>query len=258
MRFYKDCLGLGMVGVIACLLAGCQMNRYENFYTSFGEQPDVKASQDESSIILKPAISMDDIVSIMEDGYEIIGSSSFESSYAPMSYAVDTAKKHGAELVWLNIVYKETRQETEIIPVPSTSTTYVSGSIDGRVGYGMNNSVHGSYSGTATTTTIIPVPIQVDVEIYQHDAVFYRKIDLSKRYGIIWHIPPRLPTESIDSPTTVSVMGVMHGSRAEKDGTRRGQIIRAINGKPIRTRRDVAPFLANELSIKEVEACDEK
>jgi C-terminal processing protease CtpA/Prc len=87
--------------------------------------------------------------------------------------------------------------------------------------------------------------------------MFFKKIDISKMYGIQWSIPKRLPTESLDTPIDVEIMAVLHGSQAEKDGLKRGQYIKKINDVYIKTRRDIAPFMENMETIKKIEVKNE-
>ena len=53
-------------------------------------------------------------------------------------------------------------------------------------------------------------------------------------------------------------MAVFHGTQAERDGIRRGQIVKSVNGKTIRTRRDVATFANAPELIMNVEVEDGK
>ena len=252
---------LPFIVLMTCFMMGCLTNRYEDCYKSVLDRTDPRNTQrkeKDAQVILKPATSPDGILDLMEDGYAIIGSSSFESPYTPLSLAVDTARNHGADLVWLNIEFKETREYTAIVYVPSYSSTYTSGSFGGSYGgYGYGGSFSGGYSEDSHTTTYNPVSVKRKVDIYRHDAVFYQKIDVSNLYGILWNIPQRLPTEKIDTPIVVGIFGVIHGSQAEKDGLKRNSIIKSINGKEIRTRRDVEPFYTNRVRIEKVEIMSE-
>jgi S1-C subfamily serine protease len=118
--------------------------------------------------------------------------------------------------------------------------------------------VNRTYFGSSTTHTLNAVPVQRSRDIYSHDAMFFKKIDTSKSYGVNWFVPKRLPTEAADAPIQVRVLAVLKGSQAEKDGIKRGQIVKAINGVAIKTRKDMAPFLDASTVIKNVEAEDVK
>ena len=244
-----------VVLLVSC--TGCLTNNYEKYYVDSAEGRNLKSTHGDASVILKTATTEDDVLSIIEDGYVPSGTSSFSGRYTPFSCAVDTAKKHGAALVLLDVRFKETKQYTSVMFLPSYSTTYSSGAVNtttygsGGVSYGT-----GTYSGTSSTTTMNAVPVQREIDIYNHDAMFFKKIELSQTYGIKWFVPKRLPTEKSDSPILVRVLAVFHGTEAEKKGIKRGQIVKTINGIPIKTRQDIAPFLSNETVIKDVEVAD--
>ena len=139
--------------------------------------------------------------------------------------------------------------------LPSTSTTYTHGSVNAsawssRGGYAH---AHGTYSGSSTTHTLNAVPVQRGRDIYTHDAMFFKKIDTTNLYGVNWFVPKRLPTEAQDAPIQVRVLSVIRGSQAEKDGIKRGQIVKAINGVAINTRKDMASYLDGTAVITKVE-----
>lgn len=245
--------------VLVVIFSGCITNNYEKFYTDSEKSRTLRSVHDDAPVILKLVTTEEDVLRLMEDGYVAVGSSSFASPYCPFSCAVDTAERHGAELVLLDVRFKENKQYTSVMFLPSYSTTYHSGTVStsayGSGGYAYGT---GTYSGTSTTTTMNAVPVQREMSIYNHDAMFFKKIDYGSRYGIVWHVPKRLPTEKADSKIIVRVLAVVHGTPAEKNGIKRGQVVKSINGVPITTRKDIAPFIANESIIKEVEVADEK
>lgn len=245
--FYK-------VMLLSVLCTGCITNNYEEYYIdSLGER-EMKSIHGDAPIILKKATTEDAVIDLMEDGYIPSGRCSFYGPYTPFSCAVDTAEKHGAALVLLDVRFRESRQYTSVMYLPSYSTTYLHGTANATA-YGRGGAAHGygSYSETATTTYMNAVPVQRNVDIYDHDAMFFKKVDTSGMYGVLWDVPPRLPTESLDAPIRIRVVAVFHGSEAEKQGIRRGAVVRTINGKPIRTRKDFAPFLSKTEEIKSME-----
>ena len=238
-------------------LCGCMPNHYEDSYANkntsyFAALPAVAPKN--QPVVLKVATTEEDVINIIENGYVPIGSSSFRSAYNGMTCAVDTAEKHGAQLVLLDIQYKETKNYTSILFLPSTSYSYTYGTV--------NTSFHGArrlssasshYSGTTTTTTMNAVPVQRSVDLYMHNALFFKRINPKAFYGIVPFIPKRLPTEKAEDPVPVTILAVMRGSQAEADGFKRGQRIVAINGMPLSNRESVAPFSGSILSIKSVE-----
>lgn len=103
------------------------------------------------------------------------------------------------------------------------------------------------------TVKMNEVSVQRNADAYDHDAMFFKKIDTSNLYGVYWDIPKRLPLEKSDAPITVQILAVLHGSQAEKDGIKRGQIVKAINGVAIKTRADITPYVDKKECIKKLE-----
>lgn len=238
---------------------GCLTNHYEKFYVDLENGKGIHSIHGNAPVELRTATSEEDVVNLMEDGYLQIGLSSFTAPYTPMSLAVDTAEDRGAALALVDIKYKETEEYTSVMVLPSTSTSYSSGSVNVNTwGYGGGTYGHGTYSGTTTTTTLNAVPVNRKRDIYIHDAKFFKKIDVSKMYGALWAIPKRLPTEAVDAPVQIRILAVLHGSQAERDGLKRGQIVKSVNGVAIKTRKDMAPFMDWHASITKVETENDK
>lgn len=246
--------------VMASLFGGCLTNHYDKFYVDTQGDKIIESIHGNAPVEIRTTTTEDDVINLIEDGYVSIGYSSFTGPYTPLSLAVDTAEEKGAALVLMDIRYNKTEQYTSVMYLPSTSTTYNYGNVSGnawssRGGYAH---VNGTYSGSSTTYTLNAVPVQRSRDIYSHDAMFFKKIDTTKLYGVNWFVPKRLPTEAVDAPIQVRILAVLKGSQAERDGIKRGQIVKAINGVAIKTRKDMAPFLDASTVIKNVEAEDVK
>jgi hypothetical protein len=249
-----------LIIAIASLFGGCLTNHYDKFYVDTQGDKIIESIHGNAPVEIRTATTEDDVLNLMEEGYVSIGHSSFIAPYTPLSLAVDTAEEKGAALVLVDVRYKETEQYTSVMYLPSTSTTYSYGNVSGnawslRGGY---THLNRTYFGSSTTHTLNAVPVQRSRDIYSHDAMFFKKIDTSKSYGVNWFLPKRLPTEAADAPIQVRVLAVLKGSQAEKDGIKRGQIVKAINGVAINNRKDMAPFLDTPGVITKVEVEDAK
>ena len=108
----------------------------------------------------------------------------------------------------------------------------------------------------STTSTKNAVPVQGNVDVYDHDAMFFKKIVASRVYGVFWDVSKRLPTEKKDAPIKVRILAVLHGSQAEKDGIKHGQYVKSINGTAIKTRADIIPYINQKERIKKMEVED--
>lgn len=246
--------------VMASLFNGCLTNHYDKYYVDTQNDKIIESIHGNAPVEIRTATTEDDVLDLMEEGYVSIGHSSFIAPYTPLSLAVDTAEEKGAALVLVDIRYKNTEQYTSVMYLPSTSTTYTHGHVRAnawRSGGGYAH-VNGTYYGSSTTHTLNAVPVQRSRDIYSHDAMFFKKIDTTKLYGVNWFVPKRFPTEAADAPIQVRVLAVLRGSQAEKDGIKRGQIVKTINGVTINNRMDMAPFLDASAMITKMEVEDAK
>lgn len=242
----KDVYKTFYVFAVLFSCSGCLTNYYEKYYVPTGNCASSESPNDNGAVDLRVATTEDDVLDLMEQGYVSIGYSSFTAPYTALSMVVDTARKHGVTLALTDIRYKETQKYTSVMFLPSTSTSYTHGNVDGR-----------TFSGTTTTTTVNTVPVRRERRVYSHDAMFFKKVDTANDYGVRLFVPKRLPTEKTDAPVCVRVLAVLHGSRAERDGIRRGQIVVKVNDVPIETRKDIAPFL-NGVRVVKMEVANVK
>ena len=169
---------LAMIMTLLTLCVGCIVNNYEKFYVDSLAERELKSTHGDTPVILKTVTTENAVIDLIEDGYIPSGHCSFYGPYTPFSCAVDTAEKHGAALVLLDVRFRETKQYTSVMYLPSYSITHSHGTASataigpGGIAYG-----YGSYSAVATTTSMNAVPVQRDVDIYNHDAIFFKKVD---------------------------------------------------------------------------------
>ncbi len=246
-------IGFSLFGVML-MFSGCISNEYENHYAPYAPYRALMSQfppcEKSEKIKLRPAISENDVLDVLERGYVPFGQSSFEGVHCPWFCAIDCAEEMGADLVLIDEKFKEKESYTSVLFLPTTSTTYSHGSVYG-------GGTHAHYSGSSITTSTQAVPIQKTREIYKQTALFFQKLDLKNYYGAILYVPPRLPTDTADTPCVVRVLAVLKGSQAEADGIKRGAMVRGINGRKISVRKDVAAFANNLRSIKSMEVCYE-
>ena len=158
-----------LTAVAAVALAGCCTNHYGEFYAEL-DVPDGRPSGKE--VELRAMVSPDEVKALTDAGYVMIGHSSFQGPYEPLSLAIDVAEERGADLVLANVVYRETKEYQTIEYVPSYSTYY-------SFGYGHGRR-HGPRAGSTTVTTYTPVQATRQVAIYNHDAMFFARVGEEK------------------------------------------------------------------------------
>jgi hypothetical protein len=162
---------------VASLFEGCLTNHYDKFYVDTQGDKIIESIHGNAPVEIRTATTEDDVLDLMEEGYVSIGHSSFAAPYTPFSLAVDTAEEKGAALVLIDVRYKNTKQYTSVMFLPSTSTTYTHGHVSANAwssGGGYAH-VNGTYSGSSTTHTLNAVPVQRSRDIYSHDAMFFKR-----------------------------------------------------------------------------------
>lgn len=245
--FPMFCIGL-------LLTSGCVTNYYEDHYADLND-PLARHCPPPSSeqVKIRPVLSKDDLISTIEKGYLPIGECSFVAPHAPWHQAVDVAREKGCDLVLIDEVFQTEKKYTSVLHVPTTDFYH---SYDHAYYYDRWGRPHyGHYLSSTTVHGTQVVPYTRLVKQYNQTAMFLRKADFSNLYGVFISVPPRLPGTDLNEPCQATVLAVVQGSQAEKDGIRRSAKIQSLNGKQIKNRHDLMPFLADLRTINSVEVC---
>ena len=240
-----------LVGLFCLLLSGCVTNYYDKHYHAKDINWAKKFIQGEpKDVEIRPVTTEDGVVSALEAGYIPVGTSTFVDRHCPWFCAIKKAEDVGADLVLIDEVLKSKEKRTSVIFLPSYQYSYSQGTVNVN---SMGNTTYGSYSGTTTTTSVSAVPVNRDVMIFEQSALFLRKGDFNGFYGAILFQPKRLPDEAYDAIVPVTVIAVLKGSQAEKDGIKRGAKVARINGQVIQTRQDYKSFQSDPCLIQNIE-----
>lgn len=259
----QSTLKWGGVTLLAVLLAGCiwANNPYEKCYIADSPSDNIgkrKKGNSEGKIELRFsysrgvnfAIYAEEEIALLEEGYERLGRSSFYGTHAPWRGAVDVAERIGADLILFREHFREREGRVGVMVTPSVSTSYTSGNVYAHT-YGA--SATGTYSGTTTTTSYNTSTYQYSVDTYNQEAVFFRKRpDGSGFYGAYIDCPQLLPGDDPATPVTLRILAVVKGSRAWRDGVRRGDVVKTVNGQKITTLQDAQSFRMTESVVSDV------
>lgn len=244
-----------LLGLVSLCLTGCLTNRYKETYVpNASVLADTFVKGESGAVAVRPVKMEDDVLDAIEEGYIPLGNSSFTDIHCPWVCAIDMAEEIGADLVLIEEKHKGKEQRMSVLYLPSYQHSYTYGRLHTTTynGYGAMTT-HGAYSGNTVSTTYQAYPVQTTVDIYEQSAMFLRKGTFGAFYGAILQQAPKLPDELPGAEVPVRVFAVLRGSPAQKDGLVRGQRVASINGTPIRTREDFAPFAASPLAIRKVE-----
>lgn len=211
------------------VLAGCE-NPYSKCYQDFTggknilQDPKYLISTESPKRINGSSIDKDD-KAMMEDGYLMLGVSSFWASDINQNDALKQAKKIHASTVITYCDYKETVSGVAPMTVPTTQTSYHSGSV-----YGSGMSAN--YSGTSTTYGSRTSYMPYSFNRYDYYASFWTKKKPS-RLGVNLQDLTDEIRKKIGSNKGVYVIVVEKGSPAFDSDILSGDVIRRINGQEI-------------------------
>ena len=215
-----------LFSALLIVIPGCS-NPYSQFYTDYTEgmnvleNPRFIISTGEPRLVQGSNIDQDE-QRMLEDGYILLGISSFNVAKINQSKAIEHAKKIHADTVIVYSQYTDTRSGSMPLTVPDTQTTYHSGSIGG-LGGGF-----ATYSGSSTTygtkTTYMPYSVQR----YDYLATFWIKAK-PYRLGIYFEdLTPEL-RKSIESNKGTYIAVVVKDSPAFNADLLTDDIIRKFN-----------------------------
>lgn len=222
---------LNILGSLALLiLYGC-MNPYNQYYRDFT----LSAGSDLSSRIIithaEPVVThganpQSDFFEMTENGYALIGVSSFNGAKVDDFFAVQQARKVEATNVIIYSKYSHTVNSSMplILPNTQTTTTTLSGNING---YGGNANYYGTANSTTYGTQVLNLPVSVDK--YETFASFWTRVKPS-RLGVITTYLPDEVRAKMESNKGIFVISVVRGSPAFKADLLRGDVIKALNG----------------------------
>lgn len=176
---FHSIIKLAISAGMLLLLAGCA-NDYARFYTDetggvfstnlemLGGEPKIFSGTP------GPTGRDDDSIKMLEDGYFMVGHSSFLGEAASQKGLIAQAKKVNASVAIMYSEYSgsETRQMQINTPTTSTTTTNANGSV-----YGSNGG-YANYSGTATSTTrgTETTNIPYTINRYRQAASYWAKV----------------------------------------------------------------------------------
>lgn len=156
--------------IFAGLLSGCgSTNSFSTYYgwsgSSLTPRKDAPIPQVVETLDLQARVEW-----FQSSGYVVIGESSFEGDWESRTKAIDHAKDVGADLIVTESHYVGSEDREYSFSIPTSNTSYVSGSSYTSNGYA-------SYSGTVTTYGSKQVSGSYKVGRFRQKAVFLRRSD---------------------------------------------------------------------------------
>ena len=73
-------------------------------------------------------------------------------------------------------------------------------------------------------------------------------------FGVYFKLPENIPGST---DTKIRIINVIKDSQADKLGIKQGDIVKSINGKPIKNNNDIMPFISGDEQIENIEVIHE-
>lgn len=230
MRTLKMLVLIAAVGT----LAGCAANPFGKYYTSY--LPDhsdlVSLPKGEEPKLIDKGDSTRTLVGMCEQGYILVGQSSFNGGVVSKSKALDEAKKIGASVVLFYSQYTNTEnsQIPLILPSTQTSDTSAYGMIGSRPIFGQSTT-----STYGTQTIYIPHTVQR----YNYLATFWKKNAKPLETGLRLHGMTSQERREIGGNIGFKVTCVITGSPAFYANVLRGDVIERMGDIDLRVKSDL-------------------
>jgi hypothetical protein len=216
----------------ALTLAACA-NDYQTFYRPNANPiapGTIVAFNGEPTIRVSTGNPLDDVNALFTEGYYTVGYANFNAADRGVYGAIAQAKLVHAAVVVVNKKYTNTVSGAIPLTLPTSQTTYSSGTVNA---VGSGGFATGTYNGTSTTygtqTTMIPYSINR----YDQTAIFAAPMVPGKRWGVLMRPLNAQETTRFGTQRAVVVQAVWHGSAAFNADIIPGDVLVRINGVPM-------------------------
>lgn len=238
------------------LLASCASNPFQQFYTGHtSASPELAGrivAHGGTVQLFRGGSPEEDMLAMFENGYVLLGYSSFNGPSASQAQVLGQATAIGAAVAVLYSKYSNTISGTVPLVLPAQPTTAVSnvqGSVIGPGGYA-------TYTGTGTTTlyggtTTYNIPYNVDR--FDQFATFWAK-GRPPVLGVFARDLSPAERAELERNGGVTVMAVMRDSPAFNANLLRGDIILALNGVQVEGQQQffglLEPLAGTDVSLE--------
>jgi hypothetical protein len=215
--------------LLALLLSGCE-NPYRKYYQpNAGMTPEILAQRRVAPPPERPEVYRgndpnSDLAALMDDGYAVIGHSSFNGTAENENAMVEQAKAVGADRVVIYGKYARTIQTAMPLTVPTTQTSTTTGTVFGSGGMA---TVSGYTTTHGSETTYVPISID------RYDFLAYYLVKIRYSFGAHYRNLTTSESQQIGSVNGVTLIGIAHGSPAAAAGFVPGDIITKVNDQAV-------------------------
>ncbi len=162
-----------------------------------------------------------------EDGYAIVGFSSFSGPSINADKAKKQAKRIKAEIVIYTSSYERTRSGGMPMMMPNNTTTTMNANVYGSGGVG-------GFGGTANTYGTTPVVVPFSVDSYHTTAYYFSRVRPEKiGWGLRWNTLTPEQARAVGTNKAMVVYAVVRNSPAFDADIFPGDIILTVGGRDV-------------------------
>lgn len=165
------------------------------------------------------------VLRMYENGYALIGFSSFVGPAADPDDAVEQAEKVGAALVAISSKYRNTVSGSMPLTLPTTTTSHSSGTVTAS---GTGGSAFGTYSGTTTTYGTQTTYIPYSIDRYDQVALYFAPLQRRGAGVLTMDLSPQ-EHQQLGTNMGVRIAAVRKGSPAFLADILPGDIVLSID-----------------------------
>ena len=211
-------------------LTGCAQNSYKQFYQSYNASSFIHLKDGSKPSIIKSANLDRDVRAALEEGYIAIGESLFNGSIEDYENAVIQAESIGSSLVVVSRKFASEKTINTSMIVPTTTTTYHSGSV-------YSSGSIGSYNGTSTSYGSQVIPMSSTQYRYDQTAIFLAKPLVKPKIGLYMRDLNEQDKSRSGANVGVLVDIVVKGAPAYEANLVSGDVILSISGEEVVDKR---------------------
>lgn len=201
---------------------------WEKFYTAAtGVRGAIDATTDPEQLPSQGSVDAD-MNAMWRKGFAAIGITYFNASNSKTKDGLKLAKKLKARYMVVSVQYTGTNTASIPITIPTTNTTYSSGTASA---YGSGGYASGNYSGTSTTYGSATTNVPFNVNRYDKLGIFFKEMP-KRGIGIMFRELTPEEVARLETRRAIVVGYIRDNSPAFMADMLPGDIITSVNGEP--------------------------
>lgn len=232
--------------ILTLTFTGCaHTNNYARYYQQYKDPSQIRdveflaEGQEPQPYFVKFDEVSNAIMILRSKGYVGFGGSAFNGPKEDPKNAIEQAKRLRAVALIIGSAYTDTRTATMLLPLPTTQTTYGSGTVSSSTG------AYGTYSGTSTTYGSTVVPVASSTAYHNQGAVYFLKSTKKHRFGALTADLTLEQREALGRNTGAYVQVVVEKTPAFYANMLPGDVIIAVDGKEARSHEEAQALMEN-------------